>query len=127
MSQKKDSVFIKLLKENTNIDEDFIDTFFKNFKIGGELDYDIEDKLVSNFLGISLLTVKKRLNNAYSKTKRFIENVDFIRIKKTSSNSIVYMLNYACFEKLAMSGNSEKSELVRMYFTKLREYNLFHF
>ena len=28
MSQKKDSIFIKLLKENTNIDEDFIDTFF---------------------------------------------------------------------------------------------------
>jgi hypothetical protein len=122
MSQKKDSVFIKLLKENTNIDEDFIDTFFKNFKIGGELDYDIEDKLVSNFLGISLLTVKKRLNNAYSKTKRFIENVDFIRIKKTSSNSIVYMLNYACFEKLAMSGDSERSEEVRMYFTKLRDF-----
>lgn len=29
------SVFIKLLKANTNIDEDFIDTFFKKFKIGG--------------------------------------------------------------------------------------------
>ena len=28
MSEKKDSVFIKLLKENTNIDEDFIYTFF---------------------------------------------------------------------------------------------------
>ena len=26
-------MFIKLLKENTNIDEDFIDTFFKKFKI----------------------------------------------------------------------------------------------
>jgi hypothetical protein len=34
MSKKKDSIFIKMLKENTNIDEDFIDTFFKNFKIG---------------------------------------------------------------------------------------------
>jgi hypothetical protein len=32
MSKKKDSVFIKLLKENTNIDEDFIDMFFKKFK-----------------------------------------------------------------------------------------------
>jgi len=61
MNQKKDSLFIKLLKENTNIDEDFIDTFFKNFKIGGELDYDIEDKNVSNFLGIALSTVRKRL------------------------------------------------------------------
>lgn len=32
------------------------------------------------------------------------------------------MLNYACFEKLAMSSDSEKSETVRMYFTKLREF-----
>ena len=38
-----DSVFIKLLKANTNIDEDFIDTFFNKFKIGGELDFDIKD------------------------------------------------------------------------------------
>ena len=47
---KKDSVFIKLLKENTNIDEDFIDTFFKKFKIGGELDFDIIDTDVSKYL-----------------------------------------------------------------------------
>ncbi len=32
------------------------------------------------------------------------------------------MLNYSCFEKLAMSGDSKQSEVVRMYFTKLREY-----
>ena len=32
------------------------------------------------------------------------------------------MLNYACFEKLAMSGDSEESEVIRMYFTKLREF-----
>ena len=38
-----DNIFIKLLKEKTNIDDDFIDTFFKKFKIGGELDYDILD------------------------------------------------------------------------------------
>ena len=31
MNIKKDSIFIKLLKENTNIDEDFIDTFYKKF------------------------------------------------------------------------------------------------
>jgi hypothetical protein len=30
---EKDSVFIKLLKENTLIDEDFIDTFSKNLKL----------------------------------------------------------------------------------------------
>ena len=32
------------------------------------------------------------------------------------------MVNYACFEKLAMSGDSKQSEVVRMYFTKLREF-----
>ena len=122
MSKKKDSIFIKLLKENTNIDEDFIDTFFKNFKIGGELDFDIQDTNVSKYLGISLINLRKRLNNAYSKTKRFIENVDYIRIKTGVSNNINYMLNYACFEKLAMSGDSKQSEVVRMYFTKLREF-----
>ena len=122
MSQKKDSIFIKLLKENTNIDENFIDTFFKKFKIGGELDYDIKDTDASKFLGISLINLRKRLNNAYSKTTRFIENVDYIRVKTGISNNINYMLNYACFEKLAMSGDSDQSEVVRMYFTKLREF-----
>ena len=119
---KKDSIFIKLLKENTNIDEDFIDTFFTKFKIGGELDFDIKDTNVCKFLDISLISLRKRLNNAYSKTKRFIENVDYIRIKTGVSNNIIYMLNYACFEKLAMSGDSKQSEVVRMYFTKLREF-----
>ena len=122
MSIKKDSIFIKLLKENTNIDEDFIDTFFTKFKIGGELDFDIKDTNVCKFLDISLISLRKRLNNAYSKTKRFIENVDYIRIKTGVSNNIIYMLNYACFEKLAMSGDSKQSEVVRMYFTKLREF-----
>jgi hypothetical protein len=122
MSQKKDSVFIQLLKENTNIDEDFIDTFFKRFKIGGELDFDIKDTNVSKYLDIALISLRKRLNNAYSKSKRFIENVDFVRVKTGISNNITYMLNYSCFEKLAMSGDSKQSEVVRMYFTKLREF-----
>lgn len=117
---KKSSVFIKLLKENTNIDEDFIDIFFKKFKIGGELDFDIKVNDIASYLGISLVTLRKRLNNAYSKIKRFIMNVDFIKIKITNKN--IYMLNYSCFEKIAMSCNTEQSETVRMYFTKLREF-----
>ena len=32
------------------------------------------------------------------------------------------MINYQCFEKLAMSGDSKKSEIIRMYFVKLREF-----
>ena len=105
-----------------NIDVEFINTFFKRFKIGFELNYDIKDIDVSKYLNINLSTLRKRLNNAYCKTKRFIENIDFIRIKTGISNNIIYMLNYSCFEKIVMSGDSEKSEVVRMYFTNLREY-----
>ena len=36
------------------------------------------------------------------------------------------MLNYQYFEKLAMSSDSEKSESVRMYFIKLREFLVEH-
>ena len=118
----KDSLFIKLLKEHTLIDEDFIDTFFKKFKIGGELDYHIKDVHVSKYLGIENRTLRKRLNNAFSKTKRYIENVDFIKIKTGIGAEITYMLNYQCFEKLAMSGDSAESETIRMYFVKLREF-----
>jgi hypothetical protein len=63
MDNSKDSVFIKLLKAHTNIDGNFIDTFFKKFKIGGELYFDIKDIDAANFLGISLITLKKRLTN----------------------------------------------------------------
>jgi hypothetical protein len=121
-TSKKDSVFVKLLKLHTNIDEDFIDTFFKKFKIGGELDFEIKDKKVAIFLDISLATLRKRLNNYFSKTKRFIEKVDYVRVKVGNTSGIIYMLNYQCFERLAMSGDSSKSETIRMYFVKLREF-----
>ncbi len=32
------------------------------------------------------------------------------------------MINYPCFERLAMHEDSKKSEAVRMYFIKLREF-----
>ena len=116
------SIFIELLKKHTNIDEDFIDVFFKKFKIGGELDFDIEDKDAAKFLGIALVTLRNRLKNVYSKTKRFIDKVDYIKIKTGNTNGLIYMLNYQCFEKIAMSGDSVNSETVRMYFVKLREF-----
>ena len=118
-TSKKDSVFVKL---HTNIDEDFIDTFFKKFKIGGEIDFEIKDKKVAIFLDISLATLRKRLNNYFSKTKRFIEKIDYVRVKVGNTSGIIYMLNYQCFERLAMSGDSSKSETIRMYFVKLREF-----
>lgn len=79
MFNKENSVFIKLLKKHTNIDEDFIDTFFKTFKIGGELEFDILDSAVAKFLNITIKTLRKRLNNTLSNKKNYIENVDFIK------------------------------------------------
>jgi superfamily II DNA or RNA helicase len=119
---KIDNQIVNFIKNNSNIPHSFIDTFFTKFKIGGELDFDIKDTNVCKFLDISLISLRKRLNNAYSKTKRFIENVDYIRIKTGVSNNINYMLNYNCFEKLVMSGDSKQSETIRMYFTKLRDF-----
>ena len=114
----KDSVFIDLLKKHTNIDIKFINTFFKKFKIGGELDFDIKDQIVSEYLNITLDHVRRRLQNKYSKTKKIIENVDFIRIKSGKTTGLTYMINYQCFEKIAMSGDTQESETVRMYFIK---------
>jgi len=114
--------FIELLKEHTTIDSDFIDKFFKNFKIGGELDFHIKDKDVSKYLNVSLENIRKRLNNAFTKSINFIENVDYIKIKTGITSGITYMINYQCFERLAMGGDTQKSESVRMYFVKLREF-----
>jgi len=122
----KNSIFVSLLKQHTNIDVDFIDTFFKKFKIGSELNFDIRDNDAAKYLGISIITIRKRLSNAYSKTEKFIENIDYIKLKTEKTSSVIYMLNYQCFEKLAMSGDSKKSESVRMYFIKLREFLVEH-
>ena len=118
----KDSIFISLLKKHTTIDNKFINTFFKKFKIGGELDFDIKDKMVADYLNITLDNVRRRLQNKYSKTKKFIENVDFMKIKSGKTTGVTYMINYQCFEKIAMSGETQQSETVRLYFIKLREF-----
>ena len=88
--------------------------------------YYIKDINAATYLGISLITIRKRLSNAYSKTKKFIENIDYIKLKTEKTSSVIYMLNQQCFEKLAMSGDSKKSESVRMYFIKLREFLVEH-
>lgn len=118
----KQNTFIKLLKEHTNIDTDFIDIFFKKFTIGGELDFHLKDIDVAKYLEIKLSTLRDRLLNKYSKNKNYIEKVDYIKMKNSKTSSVTYMLNYQCFERLAMSGDSKKSETVRNYFVKLREF-----
>ena len=114
------NTFVELLKTHTSIDKTFINKFFKKFKIGDELNFNLNAIDVAKYLGISMDNLKRRLNNYFSKTKRFIEKVDYIKIRK--GKFITYYLNYPAFEKLAMSGDSEKSEEVREYFVKLREF-----
>ena len=35
---------------------------------------------------------------------------------------MTYIINYQCFERLAISSDSEKSKTIRIYFIKLREF-----
>lgn len=126
MNKKENESFIKLLKKYTTIDKKFIDTFFKKFKIGGELNFDIKDTNVAKYLEIKIETLRKRLLNMFSKNKIYIKNVDYIKIKSNKTSGVTYMINYQCFERLAMSGDSKKSESIRLYFVKLREFMTEH-
>ena len=119
---KKDGLFVKLLKNHTDIDGDFIDIFFSKFKIGGELEFEIEDKNISKYLKIKKSTLIKRLKNTFSKKKLYYETADYVKVKTGSTSEVKYMVNYECFERLAMSSDSEKSEVVRLYFSKLRKF-----
>jgi len=120
----KNNIFIELVKKYTNIDEDFIDTFFKSFKIGDDLEFHIKDIDVANYLNINLSTLRKRLSNTFSTSVQYLENVDYIKIKDKITNKRIYMLNYQCFERISMGGITEESETIRMYFIKLREFIL---
>ena len=80
----------------------------------------ISDKIVANFCNSSLINIRKRLANSYSKTQHFFENIDYIKIQTGKTSAITYMLNYQCFEKIAI--NNLNSEYVKIYIIKLREY-----
>ena len=69
-------------------------------------------------------TFVNRLNNIFSKTKRFIENINFIYIKTGISNNIIYILNYTCHKKIAMTCDSDSnhSDIIRMYLKKSNRY-----
>lgn len=122
MSKKENQTFTDLLKKYTTTDNDFTDMFFGKFKMGGELDFDIKDINAAKYLQIALVTLRKRLLNAHSKHINFIENVDYVKIREGKTTAVTYMINYPCFERLAMSGDSAKSEAVRLYFVKIREF-----
>lgn len=87
----KNKTFIKLLKEYTNIDSDFIDVFFKKFKIGGDLNFDIKDVDVAEYLEIELKTLRRRLSNDYSNSVIYVENVDYVKVKTVSTSGVTYI------------------------------------
>ena len=102
--------FYKILLKYTNIDKQFILDFFKKFKINGELNFDIEDIKVAKYLDIELKTLRKRLNNEYSKNKYYIKNVDYIKINTDDYNSSKkYMLNY---QQTIKSKRNKKMDLI---------------
>lgn len=83
-------------------------------------EFEIQDKIVAYYLNITLDNVRRRLQNKYSKTKKFIENVDYMKIKSGKTTGVTYMINYTCFEKLVMSSDTRQSEIIRQNFNKLR-------
>ena len=120
---KQDSIFIKLLKKHTTIDPEFIDTFFKKFRIGNELSFDIKDTDIATYLNIKYITLRKRLTNEFSKHETFIENLDYVKVTNgNGTTGVTYMVNYECFERLAMMGKTIQAEIIRQYFIKLRRF-----
>ena len=67
--------------------------------------------------------MRKRLKNKYSKDILYVENVDYIKVKSNKyKTSKTYLLNYQCFERLSMNSDSKKSDEIRSYFIKIREF-----
>lgn len=118
----RENNYMIFLKKHIIIMKILLTLFFKKFKIDNELDFNMEDIDVAKYLGVELTTLRKRLSNAFSKSENYIESVDYVKVKVGKTSAVTYLLNYQCFERLAMNGDSEKSEAVRMYFVKLREF-----
>jgi len=55
---KKNIALVEILKKHTNIDTDFIDTFFGKFKTGKDSDFHIKDTDAAEYLGIKLSSLK---------------------------------------------------------------------
>lgn len=96
-----------------------------NRKIEVKSKFDVKDIDAAKYLGISLQSLRNRLLNQNSKNKNYIEKVDYIKTKSGTSNaSLTYMINYQCFERLAVSGDSKKSKTIMTYFSKFREFKI---
>jgi hypothetical protein len=110
--------------KHTNIDRKFLDIFFETFKIKGESIFHIEDLKVSEYLGVTLDNIRRRLQNKFLKKATFVEGVDFIKIRMGRTTGVMYKMNYPCFEKLVMSGETEQSKMIRSCSNKLLQFIL---
>lgn len=114
-------IFMKILSEYTDINKEFLKDFFGNFELENEDDiFYIKEKKVAKWLGIELQTLRDRLRNKYSNTNNYLENIDYVRVKK--GKDVTYTLTYKCFEALAMMSETVAGQKVRGYFIKLREF-----
>ena len=108
-----------VIKYKDFFEKNDIDIFIVKIFFGLKNGFHILDMDVSNYLEISLITLRQRLNNVYSKQKLYFENEDFIKIKVEHTNTKKYMLNNNCFLKLVMTGDSKKSKNINLKLVKM--------
>ena len=126
--KNNNKTIIDILKKYTDIDKNFLNDLFSNFKLTDleyeSYDFDFTDKKVAKWLDIDIQTLKDRLRSKYKKRTneelQYIENYDYIRIR--NGKNITYKITFICFENLAMQTRTEKGEMIRYYFSKLREF-----
>jgi phage anti-repressor protein len=147
ITNKENSDLLHLLKTETNLSSNFLNSFFKEIFPNKEREeqlFYITDHLAAKWLGVSNITIRERLRNKYSNKSKndkiesktinpkdkseskgyslYTELVDFIIVPTKVKNEKTYLLNYDCFRRLAMMSETEKGETLRYYFTRIEEF-----
>jgi superfamily II DNA or RNA helicase len=73
----------------------------------------ITDIEIASYLNVTIDNIRRRLQNKYSKTQNFIENIDFIKMKLGKTSKLIYKLNYLCVKKIIISSNTTISEKIK--------------
>ena len=111
---------ITLLKKHTDIDVDFINTFFSLYDLDNKNIFIINLENIAKWLDSKKGDLKETLLNSYKL------NIDYI-INKTSSNGRKgapkeeILLTVKCFKLLCMQSRTKKAVEVREYFYALEE------
>jgi phage anti-repressor protein len=140
MKKKDNDDFFKILLSETTVDKEFLEDFYQKFKPGDDLDFSIKDEDVAKWLGVTVDTIREKLNNKYQNkiskshstelnAKIYLEKIDFMISSSSQQklkNAKTYYLNYKAFKRLAMSSQTHKGEIVRHYFLQIEECLLEH-